>query len=73
MESARTLEVAPGPAPDESPLARARLHRQLTVDERKFKAIVANSMNDFKLTQQGEKVIDMLSTYNPASIASPAA
>ena len=33
MESARTLEVAPGPATDESPLARARLHRQLTVDE----------------------------------------
>jgi hypothetical protein len=33
MESARTLEAAPGPAPDESPLARARLHRQLTVDE----------------------------------------
>jgi hypothetical protein len=33
MESARTLEVAPGPAADESPLARARLHRQLTVDE----------------------------------------
>jgi len=33
MESARTLEVAPGPAADESPLARARLHRRLTVDE----------------------------------------
>jgi LytR cell envelope-related transcriptional attenuator len=33
MEHARTLEVAPGPAADESPLARARLHRQLTVDE----------------------------------------
>jgi hypothetical protein len=33
MEFARTLEVAPGPAADESPLARARLHRQLTVDE----------------------------------------
>jgi hypothetical protein len=32
MEHARTLEVAP-PAADESPLARARLHRQLTVDE----------------------------------------
>ncbi|HVA32383.1 MAG TPA: LytR C-terminal domain-containing protein [Gaiellaceae bacterium] len=32
MESARTLEVAPAPA-DESPLAHARLHRQLTVDE----------------------------------------
>ena len=33
MEYARTLEVAPEPATDESPLARARLHRQLTVDE----------------------------------------
>lgn len=33
MEFARTLEVAPAPAADESPLARARLHRQLTVDE----------------------------------------
>lgn len=33
MEQARTLEVAAGPATDESPLARARLHRQLTVDE----------------------------------------
>lgn len=33
MESARTLEVAPAPATDESPLAHARLHRQLTVDE----------------------------------------
>jgi len=33
MERARTLEVAAGPAPDESPLARARVHRQLTVDE----------------------------------------
>ena len=33
MEHARTLEVAPEPAADESPLARARLHRQLTVDE----------------------------------------
>src|SRR5665213_1767871 len=33
MEHARTLEAAPGPAADESPLARARLHRQLTVDE----------------------------------------
>jgi LytR cell envelope-related transcriptional attenuator len=33
MEIARTLEVAPGPAADESPLAHARLHRQLTVDE----------------------------------------
>jgi hypothetical protein len=33
MEHARTLEVAPAPAADESPLARARLHRQLTVDE----------------------------------------
>jgi hypothetical protein len=33
MEHARTLEVAPGLAADESPLARARLHRQLTVDE----------------------------------------
>ena len=33
MEFARTLEVAAGPAADESPLARARLHRQLTVDE----------------------------------------
>ena len=33
MEYARTLEVAPGPAEDESPLARARIHRQLTVDE----------------------------------------
>ena len=33
MEHARTLEVALPPAADESPLARARLHRQLTVDE----------------------------------------
>jgi LytR cell envelope-related transcriptional attenuator len=33
MEFARTLEVTPGPATDESPLAHARLHRQLTVDE----------------------------------------
>ena len=33
MEYARTLEMAPGPAADESPLARARVHRQLTVDE----------------------------------------
>ena len=33
MEYARTLEVAQEPAADESPLARARLHRQLTVDE----------------------------------------
>ena len=33
MEYARALEVAPGPATDESPLARARVHRQLTVDE----------------------------------------
>jgi len=33
MEQARTLEFAPAPAADESPLARARLHRQLTVDE----------------------------------------
>jgi hypothetical protein len=33
MEFARTLETAPGPAADESPLARARVHRQLTVDE----------------------------------------
>jgi LytR cell envelope-related transcriptional attenuator len=33
MEVARTLEVAPAQAADESPLARARLHRQLTVDE----------------------------------------
>jgi hypothetical protein len=33
MEYARTLEVAPGPAADESPLARARIHRQLTVEE----------------------------------------
>jgi len=33
MGYARTLEVAPGPATDESPLAHARLHRQLTVDE----------------------------------------
>jgi hypothetical protein len=33
MEFARTLEVAPGPAGDESPLARARVHRQLTVEE----------------------------------------
>src|ERR1700712_2458385 len=33
MEHARTLEMAPGPAADESPLARARIHRQLTVDE----------------------------------------
>jgi hypothetical protein len=33
MEVARTLEVAPAPAADESPLARARVHRQLTVDE----------------------------------------
>ena len=32
MESARTLDVAPAPA-DESPLAHARLHRQLTVEE----------------------------------------
>ena len=33
MEHARTLEVPAGPATDESPLARARVHRQLTVDE----------------------------------------
>jgi hypothetical protein len=33
MEHAHTLEVAPGPTADESPLARARVHRQLTVDE----------------------------------------
>jgi hypothetical protein len=33
MEHARTLEAAPAPSADESPLARARLHRQLTVDE----------------------------------------
>jgi hypothetical protein len=33
MEVARTLEVAPAQAADESPLARARVHRQLTVDE----------------------------------------
>ena len=32
METVRTLEVAPAPAADESPLAHARLHRQLTVD-----------------------------------------
>src|SRR5258708_8876796 len=33
METVRTLEVAPAPTADESPLAHARLHRQLTVDE----------------------------------------
>jgi hypothetical protein len=33
MEHARTLEAAPPPSVDESPLAHARLHRQLTVDE----------------------------------------
>ena len=33
MEFARTLEIAAGPSADESPLARARVHRQLTVDE----------------------------------------
>jgi hypothetical protein len=33
MDYARTLEIATGPAADESPLARARVHRQLTVDE----------------------------------------
>jgi hypothetical protein len=33
MQHAHTLEVATGPATGESPLARARLHRQLTVDE----------------------------------------
>jgi hypothetical protein len=33
MEHARTLEVAPASSADESPLARARIHRQLTVDE----------------------------------------
>jgi hypothetical protein len=33
MEHARTLEVSTGSATDESPLARARVHRQLTVDE----------------------------------------
>jgi hypothetical protein len=33
MEHARTLEVAARSATDESPLARARVHRQLTVDE----------------------------------------
>jgi hypothetical protein len=33
MEHARTLEAATGSATDESPLARARVHRQLTVDE----------------------------------------
>ncbi|HXY80868.1 MAG TPA: LytR C-terminal domain-containing protein [Gaiellaceae bacterium] len=33
MESARHLEPTASPPGDESPLARARLHRQLTVDE----------------------------------------
>jgi transcriptional regulator with XRE-family HTH domain len=33
MESSRMLEHVPLPAGDESPLARARLHRQLTVEE----------------------------------------
>jgi hypothetical protein len=33
MEHARTLEVAPASPADGSPLARARIHRQLTVDE----------------------------------------
>jgi hypothetical protein len=33
MEHARTLEVAPASPAEESPLARARIHRQLTVDE----------------------------------------
>ena len=41
MEVARTLEVAPAPAADESPLAHARLHRQLTVDEAARRAGVA--------------------------------
>jgi hypothetical protein len=39
MESARTLEVAP--AVDESPLAHARLHRQLTIDEAARRAGIA--------------------------------
>jgi transcriptional regulator with XRE-family HTH domain len=39
MEGARNLEAAP--AADESPLARARLHRQLTVDEAARRANVA--------------------------------
>src|ERR1035437_5632257 len=41
MEVARTLEVAPAPAADESPLAHARLHRQLTVDEAARRAGIA--------------------------------
>src|SRR6202171_3145191 len=41
METARTLEPAPAPAADESPLARARLHRQLTVDEAARRAGIA--------------------------------
>src|SRR3954470_22823392 len=41
MESARTLEPVHTPAPDESPLAHARLHRQLTVDEAARRASIA--------------------------------
>src|SRR5437588_1887297 len=41
MESARTLEPVQTPAADESPLAHARLHRQLTVDEAARRAALA--------------------------------
>jgi hypothetical protein len=41
MEIARTLEPAPAPAADESPLAHARLHRQLTVAEAARRAGIA--------------------------------
>ena len=41
MESARTLQPVQAPAADESPLAHARLHRQLTVDEAARRAALA--------------------------------
>jgi transcriptional regulator with XRE-family HTH domain len=41
MDSVRHLQPAGKPADDESPLARARLHRQLTIDEAARRAGVA--------------------------------
>src|SRR5436305_8500037 len=41
MESARTLQPVQTPAADESPLAHARLPRQLTVDEAARRAALA--------------------------------
>ena len=41
MDSVRHLQPAGTPADDESPLARARLHRQLTIDEAARRAGVA--------------------------------